>query len=103
MATRRVAVPALLALFAFYVGYHIFSGDRGLFVWYGLSRDVENLIHENAILQEQLTRVETDVARLKPGTADPDYVDELVRKNLPVAKSDEFVVYVSSLAQNPAN
>lgn len=88
-------LPLFLLLFGFfYVYYQLFTGERGLFTWYELNRQVEHLKLSNATLSEKKWLLERKVARITPETADKDYVDELIRRTLPLVKPQEYVLLV---------
>jgi cell division protein FtsB len=87
-------MPLLLASAFMYFFYHLLTGERGIWVWYGLSEQVEILEDQNSMLAARVDRMERRVSRLKPETLDLDYVDELTRYRLGVARADERVLYL---------
>jgi cell division protein FtsB len=92
--TRALLLPLLLAAAFVYFFYHLLTGDRGIWVWYGLSEQVQMLEDQNTVLAARVARMERRVARLKPDTLDLDYVDELARQRLGVAAAGERVLYL---------
>ena len=94
LSSRRLILPVSLIFVLCYVYYHTLTGDRGLLVWYVLHQQVEQLQAENAALQSNVDRLQRDVDRLSAKSPDLDYIDEVVRRNMPVMKPDERVVYI---------
>ncbi len=89
---RRAAVPGLaLTVISFFGGYAVF-GPNGAMA-YGeyqaqlvkRERHFVELDHKRAVLRNR-------VALLDPRHANPDMVDELVRRELNVAHPDEVIV-----------
>ncbi|MBI1362869.1 MAG: hypothetical protein GC134_02700 [Proteobacteria bacterium] len=93
--SRLMLVPVLLASSFLYFFYHLLTGERGIWIWYGLSEQVAMLENQNSLLSAKVDRMERRVARLKPETLDLDYVDELTRYQLGVASPGERVLYLS--------
>lgn len=93
--TRILLLPVGILLGLTYVYYHLFTGDRSLWVWYGLKEQVTQMQIENTLLKEKQTALEDKVKRLKPDSLDVDYLDERVRETLPVLRSNERVIYLS--------
>ena len=94
LSSRRLILPVSLIFVLCYVYYHTLTGDRGLLVWYVLHQQVEQLQAENAALQSNVDRLQRDVDRLSAKSPDLDYIDEVVRRNMPVMKPGERVVYI---------
>lgn len=90
----QLILPALVVLLLVYTGMQILNGERGIFTWRLVSRQVEQLRQENAALAAEVGGIEKKVERLRPPT-DPDYMDELVRRNLPVGQAGEQIILVS--------
>lgn len=103
MGKRRSRLTQFfIPLFGFFVvlytTHQAFSGDRGFFAWYKLQQQVSQLKEQNASLSAQLTLMEAKVARLNLKNPDVDYLDEQIRRTLPVAKQSEKVIYLTSTA-----
>lgn len=99
---RRFAPVILLALFLVYIYYHTVSGERGLATWFALSDKIELLEKENKTLQAKVDTLQAEVDRLSPETPDIDYLDELARAHLAVARPTEKIIIVPR-AQKPAD
>jgi cell division protein FtsB len=87
---RRAAWPAAgMLVIAYFLGAAI-VGENGVLAW-GDYRRIKT--QESA----QLAQLETERARLAhraldPANADPDLVEELVRRDLGVARPDEVII-----------
>jgi len=89
---RAAALPATaMFIVAFFAGYALF-GSNGVLAWGEYSKRLETrradllkLEHEHAVLANR-------VVLLDPRHANPDLVDELVRRDLGVAQPDEVIV-----------
>jgi cell division protein FtsB len=91
-SVRAAAMPALATLIvAFFGGYALF-GSNGVLAWGDYSQKLElrrgdliNMERDKAVLANR-------VALLDPRHANPDMVDELVRRDLGVARPDEVII-----------
>lgn len=89
---RRAALPALgVLVIANFLGYAVL-GDNGVLSW----GDYRRLKAERSV---QLTQLETEKARLahragllNPRNVDPDFAEELVRRELGLVRPDEVVI-----------
>jgi len=85
-------MPAIaIFLLLLFIGYAII-GPNGILAWSDYSRQLKQRQTELAALQKQKAQLENRVKLLDPRHADPDMVDELVRKQLGVTHPDEVVV-----------
>jgi cell division protein FtsB len=75
-----------------YFAYHLEIGDHGLKARADLERRKEVLAGELAGLQDVRTRLERDVALLRPESLDPDMLDERARAILNLAHQDDLVM-----------
>ncbi len=82
-----VAALALLAI----VGY-AFAGPTGLFAWGDYAQAVKAKKIELAALKKREAELRNQVKLLDHRRADPDMVDELVRRELGVAHPDEVII-----------
>jgi len=89
---RRAAWPALgLTLMAFF-GVYAVLGPNGLLAYGDYQRQLAKREQEYARLDKQRAVLKNRVALLNPDHANPDMVDEMVRKQLNVAHPDEVIV-----------
>lgn len=89
---RRAAFPAMgLTLMAFFGAYAIL-GPNGMFAYGEYKRKLAAHERDYATLDQQRIVLRNRVALLDPDHANPDMVDEMVRKELNVAHPDEVIV-----------
>ena len=89
---RRAALPALgLTLMAFFGAYAIL-GSNGILAYGDYKRLLVRHERDYAALDRQRAVLKNRVALLDPDHANPDMVDEMVRKELNVAHPDEVIV-----------
>ena len=89
---RRAGLPALAILTISFFGYYAVLGPNGILAYREYTRELERRQAEYAKLEKQRAEMRNRVALLDPKRADPDMVDELVRKELNVAHPDEVIV-----------
>ncbi len=89
---RSAFWPALaVTIIAFFGGYALF-GSNGVLAWGDYTRKYEVRAAELARAEKHRAELANRVVLLDPQRANPDMVDELVRKNLGLAQSDEVIV-----------
>ena len=89
---RRAAFPAMgLTLMAFFGAYAIL-GPNGMLAYGDYKRKLVAHERDYAALDQKRTVLRNRVALLDPDHANPDMVDEMVRKELNVAHPDEVIV-----------
>lgn len=89
---RRAAVPALgLVLIAFFGAYAVL-GPNGVLAYGDYKRQLVKREQDYAALDKRRAVLRNRVALLDPDHANPDMVDEMVRKELNVAHPDEVIV-----------
>lgn len=76
----------------FYFSYHIVSGERSYLRLMSLERNIERLTHQYEDLNHERQSLENKVAMLRPGSIDPDLLEERARAVLGYQHPDEFVV-----------
>lgn len=76
---------------AFFGGYAVL-GANGLLAYGDYKRQVAKREHQFAALDQKRELLRNRVALLDPRHANPDMVDELVRRELNVAHPDEVIV-----------
>ena len=91
--TLKGAIGPALAAFAVLAmaGYMIF-GPTGLYAWGEYSQMLERREGQLDRLREQQAVLENRVSLLDPRHADPDMVDELVRRELGVSHPDDVII-----------
>jgi cell division protein FtsB len=89
---RRAGGPAITALVvAVFVGYALF-GANGLLAYGDYQRQLVKREAELKQLRSERAELRNRVNLLDPKRANPDLVDELVRKQLNVAHPDEVIL-----------
>ncbi len=76
----------------FYFSYHVVSGERSYLRLMSLERGITRLTHQQHDLAEQRKALENKVAMLRPGSIDPDLLEERARVVLGYHHPDEIVV-----------
>ncbi len=89
---RNAAVPAIaFSVICFFGGYALY-GANGALAWGAY----HHALHERELVllktEQQRDELANRVALLDPRHANPDLVDELVRKNLGVVGKDEVII-----------
>lgn len=89
---RSAATPALaMIIVAFFGGYALF-GANGVLAGFEYRQMLDKRQAELALLQKEKAEVANRVALLDPKRANPDLVDELVRRELGLAHPDEVII-----------
>ncbi len=84
--------PALaILLLSLFAAYAVF-GSSGILAWGDHARQLQDSRAELASVRTQRDHLKNRVTLLDPRRADPDMVDELVRKELNVGHPDEVIV-----------
>ena len=91
---RAFAVPVVVLLLFAYAGFHLFTGERSLWVWRQLRAQVAEATQANAALEAQRTLLTARVGRLQAKHLDADYIDELARAHLALVQPDDLVIYL---------
>jgi cell division protein FtsB len=89
---RGVATPALaLIIVAFFGGYALF-GANGVLSGFEYRQMLDQRQSELALVEKEKADLANRVALLDPNRANPDLVDELVRRELGLADPDEVII-----------
>ncbi len=89
---RSAMWPAMaLTIIAFFGGYALF-GSNGVLAWGDYSQKFDSRTSELAAIRKERSELANRVALLDPRHANPDLVDELVRKELGLTKPDEVII-----------
>lgn len=84
-----MTLPLLALLVSFYFALH---GFRSVTEQKLLGEEIEQLEAELAIIHSEKKDLELHVGLLSKNHVDPDYLDELVRKDLGFTHPDEIVI-----------
>jgi len=91
----RAAAPAALAVLVIvnFAGYALF-GANGLLAWSDYRHRLAERTHELQALQAQRAVLAHRVGLLDPRKVDPDYADELVRRETGQVRPDEVILQI---------
>ena len=95
----RLLLPVSAGLLLLYTSVQLINGERGVVTWKHLNIQVQQLQAENAQLHAYISQLENNVVRLRPDAkqrVDEDYVDEAIRRHLPLVKNGERVMLTSA-------
>jgi cell division protein FtsB len=92
ISVRAAAMPALATLIvAFFGGFALF-GSNGVLAWGDYAQKLDVRRAHLIQLEKDKAVLANRVALLDPRHANPDLVDEMVRRDLGVARPDEVIV-----------
>jgi cell division protein FtsB len=95
MMLRSAVLPALaLTIISFFGGYALF-GSNGVLAWGDYAQRYDQRKIQLAAIEKQRTELANRVRLLDPRRANPDMVDELVRRDLGVARPDEVIIPIN--------
>jgi cell division protein FtsB len=86
------AAPASAMLVIAFFGGYALIGPNGVLAWGDYNRMLHKRQAELAVLNKERAVIANRVALLDPKKANPDMVDELIRKELGVAHPDEVII-----------
>ncbi|WP_448502109.1 FtsB family cell division protein [Sphingomonas sp.] len=90
---QSAGLPALAIIFMGFFAYYAVLGPNGVLAYRDYTRQLDARQAEFAALEKRRAELRNRVAHLDPRRgADPDMVDEFVRKKLNVAHPDEIIV-----------
>lgn len=89
---RRAGLPALALIVIGFFGGYALLGPNGVLAYGDYKRQLAQRDVEYARLDHARAELRNRVQLLDPARANPDMVDELVRRNLGVAHPDEVIV-----------
>jgi cell division protein FtsB len=91
---KAAAAPAIAILvIAHFAGFALF-GQNGLLAWGDYKRSVERKTVELQGIEAERVRLAHRVALLDPKKVDPDYADEIVRRQTGQVRPDEVIIPV---------
>lgn len=89
---KRALLPTLCLAVGGYFLAHAVSGPSGILALQAIRAERAQLEAVQARLEAERDALGRRIALLDPRGADPDYADELVRRNLGVMRPDEIVI-----------
>jgi cell division protein FtsB len=89
---KYAALPAVaLFIIAHFAGFAVF-GDNGLLKWAGYRQQRTDRIATLGQLKAEEARLQHHATLLDPRHVDPDYADELVRRQTGQVRPDEVII-----------
>ena len=89
---RLAFLPAIaFTVIAFFGSYALF-GSNGILAWGDYRQRYDARAVELALVEQEKTELANRVKLLDPRRANPDMVDELVRRDLGLARPDEVII-----------
>jgi cell division protein FtsB len=88
----RVAGSALCACLVIYFIYHTVQGDRGVLSMMRLQQEVAVAKDTLGQLQDEHKALSHREEMMRPGSIDPDLLDEEARKTLNYSKPNEIII-----------
>jgi cell division protein FtsB len=89
---RRFARPVGFVCIVFYLGFHTFHGERGLYALMREQKELHLLKKDLTETTQKREQLEARVTRLRDGSIDLDLLDEQMRRMLGVSKPGEIVI-----------
>ena len=93
-AAKAILLPGAIGALILYFSYWALAGDQGLARWTRLQGDQEQLETKLVELKAERDVLEVSLVRLRDGTLDLDYVEEIARTKLSYVRPDEVLVAV---------
>jgi cell division protein FtsB len=91
---KAAAAPAAaILIIAHFAGFALF-GPNGVFAWGDYHRAVDTKTAELHVIEAKRAELAHRVALLNPRKVDPDYADELVRRETGQVRPDEVIIPV---------
>ncbi len=81
-----------LSLLVLYFAYHAFAGESGLGRWSDMQVEISEKEKILDDLEAEILHLKRDIARLTPGSIDPDFIEELAREKLAFVYPGEFIL-----------
>jgi cell division protein FtsB len=99
---RQIALPVLGICLLGYFFYHFLHGERGLFAWLAINRQIEDARKEVAATAAERAELERRVSLLGSRSLDLDMLDERVRTMLNYGHPDELVILHADAPESSA-
>jgi cell division protein FtsB len=96
LKSLRLSTLMFTLLLAYFV-VHVFTGQQGLLSWMDMNHRSAGLEKEAADLEARRQQLEARLARLKPGTVDSDYIEEIAWRDLGFVARDDIVISLNGL------
>lgn len=93
-----VILPLLAMLLIGYFAFYTFFGERSLLRLMRLETEIQTTQEKLDGAQGEHDAIAARVNRMRPGSIDPDLLDEQVRRTLNYTAPDEIVIYTKDHA-----
>ena len=92
----KAILPTLLGLcVCAYFGFHAIQGDRGVIRLLNLKQELKQAEETFVVVHSERTAWDSRVSGLKPGSLDPDLIEERARVELGMGKKGERVIFLN--------
>ena len=91
---KAFLLPGVIVTLILYFSYWALAGDQGLARWTKLQNDEQKLTQQIADLKTQRDTLKASLMKLRDGTLDLDYVEEIARTKMSYVRPDELLVAV---------
>ena len=88
-----VVFPLIAALVVGYFGYYTFFGDRSLIRLMQLEAEIQSVEGKLDRAEAEHAAYRGRVEKMRPGSIDPDLLDEQARRTLNYTAPNEVVIY----------
>lgn len=93
--SKAIVLNIFLILMISYFVYHSFNGQRGLFAYLSLKKELSEKNLELQKLKDERIALEHKVQLINPRTLDLDMLDEIARNSMGLISSDEKVIILN--------
>lgn len=102
---KPLVLPGLMGLLLFYTSDQLLTGERGIVTWRVMKGQLVDLNEDVQGIKDDIERLEHHITRLKgiKGRPDPDFLDELVRRELGYLTVGDKVILRSELSDKKPN
>lgn len=89
---RRLVMPAVMLVLAFYFAFYMVFGPRGLLALHRVQAELHQTKIDHQKLVDKRKALEKDVKLMRPDSLDPDMAEEQARKTLGYTRPEEVIV-----------
>jgi len=87
-----MAFPLAILFVVVYFGFHAFHGKNGFQARVTLEQDIASLEEKYQAIHEKRTNIQKHVDLLSPEHVDPDFLEEMVRRQLGYSHPDDIIL-----------
>lgn len=89
---KDIMLIAFLIFSISYSLYHILNKDNGFLKLRSLRKELKEVQHKYALIEEQSLKIKQEIAKVHPDHFDVDYIDELAREEYGMIGKNEKVI-----------